>query len=112
MGPGGVTEPGGGGGDAVVGQEIGGERLDRHAVRTLELGGELGEARRVARHQHDVVAPRSERGGERASDTGRGAGDQRPPHDKSSAPATEAAEASIASPTCTSAIARCGSFSP
>ncbi len=45
-------------GDAVVGEEVGGEHLGVDTVGRGELCRELLESGGVARHEHDVVAAR------------------------------------------------------
>ncbi len=80
----------------------------------LQLLGEHGESTGVTRDQHEVVPPRRESLREGTPDAGRRAGHERDAgaHERSSAAATVAVDASTGSPTCTSAMARCGSFSP
>src|SRR5262249_31464164 len=94
------------------GEEVGGAGRSRDTVRLRDLVGERGEARTVARDQHEVVAPAGEPVGEGTPEAGRRAGDQGGAHTRPSAAATPAAVASMASPTRTSAMARSGSFKP
>ena len=67
-------------GDAVVGEEVGGQHLGVDAVRRGELGRERVEPGGVARDEHEVVAARGEADGEGAADARRRAGDERDAH--------------------------------